>query len=83
MKVRIKTEKTISNTTYHRRCSRGQQNWWLRGENGFVELPGGPHRGDYPLNIVVDLDPGRYCLGAGPAGKFGVRIWFDVGDKND
>jgi hypothetical protein len=71
MKTRIKNDSTMSNTTYNRRCTPGQQNWWLKDENGeFIEL--GSHRGDKDIDVTLDLEPGTYTLGCGP-GKNGGR----------
>lgn len=83
MKVRITHGPGLSNTTYHRRCRSGQRYWWLREQDGdFVEFPEPRHmyRGDKPLDVVLDLEPGVYVLGCGPAGKFGTRARIRVPD---
>lgn len=68
----IKEEAGMSNTTYHKRCaSNGQKNWWLKDiNNNFINI--GVHRGDQPIDINMDINPGEYILGTGPI-KYGVR----------
>lgn len=72
--ITIRNEDRISNTTFHRRCSSdGQRHWWLRRQDGdFVALPERV-RGDRAIEVTLDLEPGTYILGAGPAGGHGVR----------
>lgn len=74
--MKIKNHRSLSNATFHRRCSGRQGYWWLRGANGFIEI--GEHRGDRDIALDVDLPPGEYTLGCGPAGQFGVREKFTV-----
>ena len=72
MKVTVENESTLSNATFHRRCSGWQGYWWLRGAEGdFVDV--GQHRGDRGIRVELDLSPGTYTLGCGPHGKQGVR----------
>lgn len=74
---KIEAPKGISNTTFHRRCTGKQGYWWLRRDGSdFVSI--GFHRGDEDLKIELDLDPGVYVLGCGPAGKFGHRERIEV-----
>src|SRR5262245_60310857 len=49
----------------------GQAHWWLRSELDFVRLPERV-RGDKPLDVTVELEPGTYTLGVGPTWD-GVR----------
>lgn len=70
--MRVTNTGRMSNTSYHRRCnSAGQRYWWLRGPDGFVPLP--QVRGDQDIDIEIDLAPGTYTLGCGPAGGHGRR----------
>jgi hypothetical protein len=69
--MQIQSSSSLSNTTFHKRCSGRQGYWWLRGPEGFVEI--GKHRGDRRLDIEVELPAGEYVLGCGPGGKHGVR----------
>jgi hypothetical protein len=50
----------------------GQAHWWLRRESDFVRLPKRV-RGDQDLDLVVQLEPGRYTLGVGPSRVSGLR----------
>ena len=54
----------------------GQAHWWLRKDSEFVRLPKRV-RGDEPLDLVVQLEPGTYVLGIGPA-RSGVRQELEV-----
>lgn len=60
------SQRPMSNTSYHNRCTKGQKNWWLRNKKmgEFVDI--GEHRGDKNISIEVDLEPGVYILGCGP-----------------
>ena len=76
MKIRIKNKNKMSSTSYNQHCPKKQRNWWLRGEDGFVDLPGGPYPGDCDISIAIEsllLPAGKYTLGCGPAGRHGVR----------
>lgn len=70
--TKIENKSSLSNTTFHKRCSGKQGYWWLRGESGFVEL-GDMYRGDRDISVDLDLPPGKYTLGCGPQGKHGIR----------
>lgn len=73
----ITSTSKMSNTSYHKRCrTAGQRLWWLRGPDGFVDIP--RVRGDCEFRVDLDLEPGYYTLGCGPAGKFGVREGIDI-----
>jgi BRCA1 C Terminus (BRCT) domain len=54
----------------------GQAHWWLRKGSDFVRLPQ-RIRGDQTLDLVVQLEPGSYILGVGPA-RGGVREDLEV-----
>ena len=54
----------------------GQAHWWLRKESDFIRLPKRV-RGDEALDLVVQLEPGDYVLGVGPA-RGGVREDIEV-----
>jgi hypothetical protein len=54
----------------------GQAHWWLRKDSDFIRLPKRV-RGDEPLDLVVQLEPGEYILGVGPA-RGGVREDIEV-----
>lgn len=54
----------------------GQAHWWLRKDSDFVRLPRRV-RGDEPLDLVVQLEPGTYVLGIGPP-RSGVREELEV-----
>ena len=54
----------------------GQAHWWLRKDSDFVRLPRRV-RGDEPLDLVVQLEPGKYVLGIGPP-RTGVRQELEV-----
>ncbi len=54
----------------------GQAHWWLRLGSEFVRLPKRV-RGDEPLDLVAQLEPGVYVLGVGPP-RTGVRIDVEV-----
>jgi hypothetical protein len=54
----------------------GQQYWWLRKDSDFVRFPKRV-RGDEPLDVVVQLEPGSYVLGLGPP-RIGVREDLEV-----
>jgi hypothetical protein len=74
--VRITSSKSLSNTTFHKRCRGRQGYWWLHGPQGFVDI--GEHRGDRQLDVEVELPVGEYTLGTGPAGKHGIRENIEV-----
>ena len=77
MKVRIKSDRRLSNRGFHR-CGgsrSGAAHWWLRGEYGFVQLP--KVRGDEYFDMEVDLAPGEYVLGTG-RGRDAIRVRFVV-----
>lgn len=78
--TRIVQPPGISNTTYHRRCTGKQGFWWLRRGHDFVRI--GEHRGDYDLDVELDLSPGEYTLGCGPRDKFGFRKTITVEDDS-
>lgn len=76
----ITSDDRLSNTTYHRRCVGRQKLWWLRKEGGvFIDVP--EIRGDERFSADLDLAPGTYILGAGPAGKHGIRQIIEVTDN--
>lgn len=55
----------------------GQAHWWLRQNGGdFVRMPKRV-RGDVALDLQLDLEPGSYVLGVGPA-RGGVRVDIEV-----
>jgi hypothetical protein len=54
----------------------GQAHWWLRKDSDFVRLPKRV-RGDEPLDLIVQLEPGTYVLGIGPP-RQGVREEIEV-----
>lgn len=75
--MHIQSTDTLSNTTFHRRCVGRQKYWWLRRDGGgFIPVP--ETRGDSQFSADIDLEPGTYILGAGPAGKHGVRQKIEV-----
>lgn len=81
MMVHIKLEKATSNTTYHKRSRNMQKFWWIsvdgkRGYHGFVKFEGN-FRSDDKFNIELDLPPGIYVAGAGPA-EWGTRFKFEI-----
>jgi hypothetical protein len=53
-----------------------QTYWWLRKDSDFVRLPRRV-RGDEVLDLVVQLEPGKYVLGVGPP-RMGVRQDIEV-----
>ncbi len=67
----------MSNRQYH---AAGKPTWWLRrtdvGRGGFVGI--GHKRGDSEFDEQLTLAPGRYTLGVGPSGRYGVRHSFVV-----
>jgi len=70
--TKIENKSSLSNTTFHKRCSGKQGYWWLRGKDGFVDL-GDQYRGDRDISVELDLPAGKYTLGCGPQGKHGIR----------
>jgi hypothetical protein len=55
----------------------GQAHWWLREDGGEFVALGKRVRGDKPLSLKVELEPGTYILGVGPAEE-GVRFEIEV-----
>jgi hypothetical protein len=53
-----------------------QTYWWLRKDSDFVRMPRRV-RGDEVLDLVVQLEPGKYVLGVGPP-RMGVRHEIEV-----
>jgi len=82
-KMRIKSSDRMSNSGFHRSGGKGSGRgsgaayWWLRGPDGFVELPERV-RGDDYLEIEIELSPGEYVLGVG-RGKDAIRENIKVG----
>ena len=71
-KVAVKLEHEAALTTPEaEELPPGQAHWWLRKDSEFIRLPKRV-RGDSDLDLVVQLDPGTYVLGVGPA-RGGVR----------
>lgn len=78
VKIKIINNSRLSNTTYHKRCSGNQKFWWLKKKDGdFVPLPQ-RIRGDQNIEIELELEPGTYILGCGPAGNHGIRETIKV-----
>lgn len=70
--VVVESRDRLSNKGLHR-CGGGRSGhsrWWLRGDNGFVDIPS--VRGDERFSARLDLAPGRYVLGTG-AGRDAIR----------
>jgi hypothetical protein len=65
VRVRVRCPRCLNVDQVHRLGeSSGRSYWWLRHAEGWFvrcELP----RGDQPVDVEVDLEPGRYTLGVG------------------
>ena len=64
-KIRVWSNDKLSNSAIGRLGGRGsgKARWWLRGDDGFVDMPS--QAGDDYCDVVLDLEPGTYTLGCG------------------
>lgn len=74
--VHLKPPGKLSRYTFNERCKGRQRYWWLKGPDGQIDI--GEHRGDQPLDLMLELPPGRYTAGCGPAEPRGIRHCFTV-----
>lgn len=74
----VESSDSMSNTSFHRRCSGNQKYWWLwnKDTGEFIDIP--RVRGDSYFSEELDLEPGTYVLGTGPNNGHGVRDEFTV-----
>ncbi|MDQ3339923.1 MAG: hypothetical protein M4D80_32590 [Myxococcota bacterium] len=76
-KVAVKLEHgPVFDTQTLESLPQNQTHWWLRKDSDFIRLPRRV-RGDEALDLVVQLDPGKYVLGVGPP-RIGVRQDIEV-----
>lgn len=80
--VAVSSSSRLSNSAFHRSGGNrsGQARWWLRGPDGFIEIP--QVRGDSRFSERLDLEPGHYTLGTG-TGRDAIRETFDVVANDD